>query len=358
VDVCLVIKQRLEELGLEQRNLAAAAGVTESYISQLLSGKKPPPAPGRTKIYGKMGKFLKFPGGELAKLADHQRREELKRSLGCSPAPLFREVREMILLKCRRENAKQIRAIFEKEPFGELERLVTQKLLDVVKRVVNAELESETWLRSVARLSGRSYEAMRISLDEFMDANAFKVSVQNWAAFVDPLIESWDINLATFGMEIVLNRRLIPGYAKKIEFVEQELVKQEEEPGLKEFLRHQGVSGGATEEEIEFLKNLRFKGRQPTALYYYRELQNLRDPLHFRAVAARVLRDKKPGQSQPGGSVAPMHTYLEASGIEKQLQLEGRKRAIQRWTGKRGSAGRNQKPGPRNDSAAGTKRLI
>jgi hypothetical protein len=28
---------------------------------------------------------------------------------------------------------------------------------------------------------------------------------------------------------------------------------------------------------------LRFEDeRQPTALYYYRELQNLRDPLHFR----------------------------------------------------------------------------
>ncbi len=34
MDVCLAIKQRLEELGLEQRNLAAAAEVTESYISQ------------------------------------------------------------------------------------------------------------------------------------------------------------------------------------------------------------------------------------------------------------------------------------------------------------------------------------
>ncbi len=40
MDVCLAIKQRLEELGLEQRNLAAAAEVTESYISQLLTRKK------------------------------------------------------------------------------------------------------------------------------------------------------------------------------------------------------------------------------------------------------------------------------------------------------------------------------
>ena len=43
MDVCLVIKQRLEELGLEQKDLASAAEVTESYISQLLTRKKLPP---------------------------------------------------------------------------------------------------------------------------------------------------------------------------------------------------------------------------------------------------------------------------------------------------------------------------
>ncbi len=44
------------------------------------------------------------------------------------------------------------------------------------------------------------------------------------------------------------------------------------------------LSGTATEDEIAFLKRLRFKGKRPTPLYYYRELQNLRDPLHFRAL--------------------------------------------------------------------------
>ncbi len=45
MDVALVIRQRLGQLGLEQRDLAAAAQVTESYISPLLAGKKAPPAP-------------------------------------------------------------------------------------------------------------------------------------------------------------------------------------------------------------------------------------------------------------------------------------------------------------------------
>jgi len=44
VEVGVLIKQRLTELKLEQRDLAVAAQVTESYISQLLSRKKLPPA--------------------------------------------------------------------------------------------------------------------------------------------------------------------------------------------------------------------------------------------------------------------------------------------------------------------------
>jgi hypothetical protein len=103
------------------------------------------------------------------------------------------------------------------------------------------------------------------------------------------------------------------------------------------------VNGGATEGEIEFLKKLRFNGKRPTPLYFYRELQNLRDPLHFRAPMTQSVQKKTLGQSQPKGSVAPMHTYLEANGIEKQLQLDGRKRAMQRWAGNRGSRGKKQK---------------
>src|SRR5947209_6939533 len=171
VDVPLLIRHRLEELGLEQRDLAGAAQVTESYISQLLTRRKAPPAPTRTDIYEKMDEFLKLPRGKLATLADVQRKEELKRELGDETAPLLPEVRDLILRKCNPDNATHLRAIFEKQPFGELERLVTQTVLDVVKRV--------------------------------------------------------------------------------------------------------------TKEEVEYLTRLRFKNKRPTPLFYYRELQNLRDSLHF-----------------------------------------------------------------------------
>ena len=283
MDIPLIIRQRLEELGVEQRDLATAAHVTESYISQLLTRKKAPPAPHRTDVYGKMEKFLRLPHGQLSELADRQRKEELKKRLGDPLTPLFKEVRELVLRKCNPDRVKQIQAVFEKQPFGELERLVTQKLLDVVKGVAKEELDSEQWLHAVAQLNHRSYEELRVLVLEFLDTDIFNLSLEHCTSFLDPLIESWDIDLATFDMEIVLNPRLVPGRLKKFEFVErgpEELF--DEEQGLKEFLGDASLSGDVTEEEIEFLKRLRFKQKRPTPLYYYRELQNLRDPLHFR----------------------------------------------------------------------------
>jgi transcriptional regulator with XRE-family HTH domain len=283
VNVSLVIRQRLEELGLEQRALARAAQVTESYISQVLTQKKLPPASNRTDIYDKMDKVLKLPSGELAKLADLQRREQLKSKLADPPRPLFQEVRELILCKCNPDQQTHLRAIFERQPFGELERFVTQKLLEVVKGVAKQELESEQWLRRVARLSHHSYEQMRVIVLEFLDTTIFNLSMENCVSFLGPLIESWDIDLATFGMEVVLNRRVASGHLKKFEFVEIEPKEPwDEEPGFKAFIQDTALSGEATAEEIEFLSKLRFKKQRPTPLYYYRELQNLKNPLHFR----------------------------------------------------------------------------
>ena len=284
MDVCLVIRQRLEELGFEQKDLAAAAQVTESYVSQVLTRKKLPPAPDRTDIYEKIGAFLDLPSGKLAKLADAQRREALKRGFEDPPAPLFGDVRELILRKCVPEKQQQVRAIFERQPFGELERLVTQKLLDVIKSVAREELESEKWLRSVARLSGRSYKQTRVMILEFLDTDVFHLSGESCASFLDPLLESWDVDLSTFGIGFVLNHRLVAGTQKRFEFVERELFAGEDEPGFTEFLQDASLSAHVTRDELEFLRGLRFKGRRPSPLYYYRELQNLRDPLHFRSV--------------------------------------------------------------------------
>ncbi|HEY6085603.1 MAG TPA: helix-turn-helix transcriptional regulator [Nitrospira sp.] len=283
MDIALTLKSRLKELGLDQRALARAAQVTESYISQLLTQKKLPPASNRTDMYDRMGRVLKLPQGQLAKLADQQRREHLKKQLGDQPSPLLQNVRELILRKCNPAKHRQIRMIFEKQPFGELERFVTQKLLSVVKSVARQELDNHAWLRRMARLGKKSYPQMRVTVLKFLDTTIFDLSNENCIAFLNPLIESWDIDLATFCIEIVLNRRIAPEHQKKFEFVERgPTASLHEEPGLKEFLADESLSGDATEEELAFLRTLTFENKRPTPLYYYRELQSLRDPLHFR----------------------------------------------------------------------------
>ena len=45
MDVALVIRQRLDELDLDQRDLADAAGVTESYVSPTVNERRSPMIP-------------------------------------------------------------------------------------------------------------------------------------------------------------------------------------------------------------------------------------------------------------------------------------------------------------------------
>ena len=109
------------------------------------------------------------------------------------------------------------------------------------------------------------------------------MSNENCVSFLDPLIAAWDIDLETFSMEILLNQRLVPGHPKKFAFVQTEPDElDDDEPGLVEFLRDSSLSGDISTDEVKFLRRLRFNGKRPQPLYYYRELQNLRDPLHFR----------------------------------------------------------------------------
>src|SRR3989442_14143635 len=255
MDVSQLVQQKLNELGLGQRDLADAAEVSESYISQLLSRKKMPPAPERTDIYDKLGSFLKLPAGKLAGLADVQRRQELSKKIQSPPVPLFKEVRELLLGKCKREKRRQVRAIFEKEPFGELEHLITQKLLDVVKALAREELGRENWLRIVARESDRSYEQTRVAVLEFLDTDVFNITLESCVAFLDPLIVSWDIDLASFGLEIVLNRRAAPSHLKKFEFIERKSEEPSvEQAALHELLSDSCLTGVAATAEGEFLK--------------------------------------------------------------------------------------------------------
>ena len=282
MDVSVFIARRLQELGLGQKELAEAAEVTESYISQLLTRKKAPPAPGRTDIYGKMERRLRLAPGELSRLADAQRKAELQRELGDEPAALFPEVRAMLLRKCVPDEAPAVQAVFERQPFGELERLAMRAVLEATRRAARQLLEDERWVKAAARRSGRSYHEMRVAVLELLDAEPSAVTVAHYAGVLDPLLQSWRVDLATLDFRIQLSAAVPGRRARRFCFVERAGDDAADvEPGLAQFLRDASLSDGVSEEELAYLHRLEVPGRRPTPLFYYRELQNLRDPLHF-----------------------------------------------------------------------------
>ncbi|HEY8183384.1 MAG TPA: helix-turn-helix transcriptional regulator [Thermoanaerobaculia bacterium] len=278
MDFSFVVRRRLEELGLDQRDLANRAEVTESYISQLLGRKKLPPLPNRTDLYDKMSRVLGLTRDELARLAAIEHHEALDQKWVEPPAPRFGPMRELVLRKCNHARQRQMRDIFEKQPFGELEQLITRTLIEVVRSEARNHADDETWVRSIAKRGRNSYREMRVRMIDLLDSDP-RASIGDFSSFLDPLIAAWDYDLDDFTLEV----ELPTGGVRKFAFREEIEETSEEESGFRKFLKDPNLNSGATPEEIEFLRRMRFpSGGRPTAIFYYRTLQNLRDPLHFK----------------------------------------------------------------------------
>jgi hypothetical protein len=229
-----------------------------------------------------METFLRLEAGQLGRLAEIERAEEIKRKLGQAPEPLFQEFRDLVLRKCDPDKRDEVQAVFEARPFGTLERLVTQTLLEVVQRIARQELDHEDWIRLAARVGGRSHAEMRVIVLEFLDTDVFQVSRENCTAFIEPLVESWAVDLESLRLDIILNRSLVANPHRTLTFVESAPIGDTgERPGLDDFLSDPRLSGDVTEEEVRLLQQQQLGARHPNKLYYYRALQNLRDPLHF-----------------------------------------------------------------------------
>ena len=165
----------------------------------------------------------------------------------------------------------------------------------MLQAVARQELANDYWLRMVADLGGRSFEEMRVIVLEFLDTDIFHLSREHCVSFLEPLIESWDIDLATFALDISLNARAVSEHVKRFEFVEREPDQLfVEEPGLTEFLQNASLSGTASEEEIEFLKRLRFKGKRPDSPVFLPRAAEPQGPAAFsHAVNANRLRPSR-----------------------------------------------------------------
>jgi hypothetical protein len=172
----------------------------------------------------------------------------------------------------------RMRGIFDEEPFGEMERLITRTLLQAIRDEARRHARDDTWLRTIA--SPGSYRKMRVRRIELLDSDPV-ASIGDFSVFLDPLIQWWDFDFVYFTVQVHLAGEATRRFGFHEESSEEPAVV--EEPSLRAFLRDATLSAGVTSEEIESLRRMRFPAsRRPTALFYYRTLQNLRDPLHFR----------------------------------------------------------------------------
>src|SRR5204862_7989088 len=65
VKVGQLLRRRLRELKRTPRELAEAVQVTEDYMADLVSGRRRPPAPGRSDLYAPMTNFLRLHRNDL-----------------------------------------------------------------------------------------------------------------------------------------------------------------------------------------------------------------------------------------------------------------------------------------------------
>src|SRR5581483_8874739 len=237
MDFAFAVRQRLEELGIGQRELADAAEVTESYISQLLRRKKRPPLPNRTDLYEKMSRILGLPRAELARLAALEHHEAVDEKWHEPSTARFGPMRELILGKCRPARLQQMRSIFEKQPFGELERIVTRALIALVRDEVRTHAHDEGWIRGIARRGGDSYRQMRVGRIDLLDSSP-AAAFGDFSLFLDPLIAWWDFDLDTFTLDV----QLASGLRRRFGFREDAGASGREEPELRKFLHDASLS--------------------------------------------------------------------------------------------------------------------
>lgn len=200
IKVSQLMRKRLKELQRTPRELAEAVQVPETYIADLMAGRRRPPAPGRTDVYDRMTKFLRLHRNDLPTCA----RAEREGDPGGHRRP-DGKVRDLLLELCDPAKARVVNRRFaNKKDAAALEILIAQRLLEVAQGFVRRQLDDEVGIRVAASREGCTYLEMRMRLIDFLDVTADSLTVTDHDVFVRPRIAAWDIDLETHAMRIVL----------------------------------------------------------------------------------------------------------------------------------------------------------
>jgi hypothetical protein len=199
VKVGELVRRRLRELKRSPRELAEAVQVSETYIADLVAGRRVPPAPSRMDVYAPMTKFLKLHRNDLPTCAKAERDGTTKSRRRPHP-----EVRRQMLDLCEPVRARTLlRKLGRKDGVG-LERVIVGRLLEIAQGFVRRQLDDDVGIRIAATRDGCTYLERRMKLMEFLDVTPEGLGPADSDEFVRPRISAWDIDLDSNAMKIVL----------------------------------------------------------------------------------------------------------------------------------------------------------
>jgi hypothetical protein len=199
VKVGELVRRRLRELKRSPRELAEAVQVSETYIADLVAGRRVPPAPSRMDVYAPMTKFLKLHRNDLPTCAKAERDGTTKSRRRPHP-----EVRRQMLDLAEPVRARTLmRKLTRKDGVG-LERLIVGRLLEIAQGFVRRQLDDDVGIRIAATRDGCTYLERRMKLMEFLDVTPEGLGPADSDEFVRPRISAWDIDLDSHAMKIVL----------------------------------------------------------------------------------------------------------------------------------------------------------
>jgi len=200
VKVAELLSRRLQELKRSPDELAEAAHVPPEYIHDLIAGRRRPPLPGRTDVYERMTPFLKLGRNDLVSCARAERATAEPESAARGPGV---QVERLLLGLCEPATAARLKQRRGSADGAELVGFI-QRLLDVAQGAVRRLLNDVVALRVTASQRGVAYIEMRLKVLEFLDASPDTLTAADFAEFVQPMIGSWDVDLETGVLRVVL----------------------------------------------------------------------------------------------------------------------------------------------------------
>lgn len=198
--VAELLGTRLTELEKTEEDLAAAARVPTEYISDLIAGRRRPPLPGRTDVYGLMTTFLSLGRNDLASCAQAERDATAPKKTSL-PKP---KVRALLMEMCDPDTAEQLEkrrsANGSAEMIGYLERL-----LHITQGAVARVLTDQAKLRISAERAGGTYANARLAVLEFLDATPEMLTPKDVATFFHPRVSKWYVDLESGVLRVVMH---------------------------------------------------------------------------------------------------------------------------------------------------------